>query len=68
MGPLCFSPLPGIALFFATLGKGGGWVSGDGGGDGRVLHGNIRGDDEVGSQAESGQDERGPGDLLEARL
>ena len=61
-------PFPGIALLFATLGKGGGWVSRDGGGDGGVLHRNVRADDEVGCQAEPGQDERRPGQLLKARL
>ena len=67
-GLYAFRPFPGIVLPFATLGKGGGWVSRDGGGDGGVLHRNVRADDEVGCQAEPGQDERRPGQLLKARL
>ena len=63
-----FQPFEGIFLLFATLCKGGGWVSGDGGGDRGVLHGNVGAGDEVGGQAEPGQDERGPAQLLQTRL
>ena len=55
-------------LLFATLCKRRGWVSGYWGGDGGVLHRNVRADDEVGRQAESGEDKRGPGQLFKTWL
>ena len=68
LGLRAFQPFPGIVLLFATLVKRRGWVSRYWGGDGRVLHRNVRADDEVGGQAEPSEDERGPGQLLKARL